>query len=124
MSGTPPAETIPSIFFAQMNFLNPGMLGSIEFFRQEFAVPIDKFGEQDRKDHLRKLLYPFHIKEDQGTSGKGFAGKKQRPSCSAKWRTNSGKCTMPTATTTGIRFLGTIETQGIQAIPAHHPAKA
>src|SRR6185312_654234 len=43
MSGTPLQNNTFDIF-AQMNFLNPGMLGSLEFFRQEFAVPIDKFG--------------------------------------------------------------------------------
>lgn len=61
MSGTPLQNNTFDIF-AQMNFLNPGMLGSIEFFRQEFAIPIDKFGEPDRKDHLRKLLYPFILR--------------------------------------------------------------
>jgi hypothetical protein len=61
MSGTPLQNNTFDIF-AQMNFLNPGMLGSLEFFRQEFAVPIDKFGEQDRKEHLRKLLYPFILR--------------------------------------------------------------
>jgi non-specific serine/threonine protein kinase len=45
-----------------MNFLNPGMLGTMEYFRQEFAMPIDKFGEQDRKDHLKKILYPFILR--------------------------------------------------------------
>src|SRR6185295_18225483 len=57
MSGTPLQNNTFDVF-AQMNFLNPGMLGSVEFFRNEFATPIDKFGEQEQKDHLRKLLYP------------------------------------------------------------------
>jgi len=61
MSGTPLQNNTFDIF-AQMNFLNPGMLGTMEFFRQEFAVPIDKFGEQDRKDHLKKILYPFILR--------------------------------------------------------------
>src|SRR4029079_3785440 len=61
MSGTPLQNNTFDIF-AQMNFLNPGMLGSIEFFRQEFAIPIDKFGEPDRKEHLPKILYPFILR--------------------------------------------------------------
>lgn len=61
LSGTPLQNNTFDIF-AQMNFLNPGMLGSIEFFRQEFAIPIDKFGEPERKDHLRKILYPFILR--------------------------------------------------------------
>lgn len=61
LSGTPLQNNTFDIF-AQMNFLNPGMLGSQEFFKNEFAVPIDKFGEKEQKDHLRKLLYPFILR--------------------------------------------------------------
>lgn len=61
MSGTPLQNNTFDIF-AQMNFLNPGLLGSVEFFRNEFATPIDKFGEPEQKEHLRKLLYPFILR--------------------------------------------------------------
>jgi non-specific serine/threonine protein kinase len=61
LSGTPLQNNTFDIY-AQMNFLNPGMLGSVEFFRNEFATPIDKFGEQEQKDHLRRLLYPFILR--------------------------------------------------------------
>lgn len=61
MSGTPLQNNTFDIF-AQMNFLNPGLLGSMEFFRNEFATPIDKFGEPEQKEHLRKLLYPFILR--------------------------------------------------------------
>lgn len=61
MSGTPLQNNTFDIY-AQMNFLNPGLLGSVEFFRNEFATPIDKFGEPEQKDHLRKLLYPFILR--------------------------------------------------------------
>ncbi|MEP6615318.1 MAG: SNF2-related protein [Ginsengibacter sp.] len=61
MSGTPLQNNTFDIY-AQMNFLNPGLLGSMEFFRNEFATPIDKFGEPEQKDHLRKLLYPFILR--------------------------------------------------------------
>jgi non-specific serine/threonine protein kinase len=61
LSGTPMQNNTFDIY-AQMNFLNPGMLGSIDFFRNEFATPIDKLGDQDRKEHLRKLIYPFILR--------------------------------------------------------------
>jgi non-specific serine/threonine protein kinase len=38
MSGTPLQNNTFDIY-AQMNFLNPGMLGSMEYFKQEFAIP-------------------------------------------------------------------------------------
>lgn len=74
MSGTPLQNNTFDIF-AQMNFLNPGMLGSIEFFRQEFSIPIDKFGEPDRKDHLRKLLYPFILRRTKEQVAKDLPEK-------------------------------------------------
>lgn len=61
MSGTPLQNNTFDIY-AQMNFLNPGLLGSMEFFRNEFSTPIDKLGEQEQKEHLKKLLYPFILR--------------------------------------------------------------
>jgi SNF2 family DNA or RNA helicase len=74
LSGTPLQNNTFDIF-AQMNFLNPGMLGSIEFFRQEFSIPIDKFGEADRKDHLRKLLFPFILRRTKEQVAKDLPEK-------------------------------------------------
>ena len=64
-----------SDIFAQMNFLNPGLLGSIEFFRNDFATPIDKFGEQEHKEHLRKLLYPFMLRRTKEQVAKDLPEK-------------------------------------------------
>ncbi|MDB5202208.1 MAG: SNF2-related protein [Ferruginibacter sp.] len=74
MSGTPLQNNTFDIF-AQMNFLNPGLLGSMEFFRNEFATPIDKFGEQEQKDHLRKLLYPFILRRTKEQVAKDLPDK-------------------------------------------------
>ncbi|GAA4314912.1 DEAD/DEAH box helicase [Compostibacter hankyongensis] len=61
LSGTPMQNNTFDIY-AQMNFLNPGMLGSVDFFRNEFATPIDRFQDEERKTHLRKLIYPFLLR--------------------------------------------------------------
>ncbi|RZM17780.1 MAG: DEAD/DEAH box helicase, partial [Pedobacter sp.] len=74
MSGTPLQNNTFDIF-AQMNFLNPGLLGTMEFFRNEFATPIDKFGEQEQKDHLRKLLYPFILRRTKEQVAKDLPDK-------------------------------------------------
>lgn len=74
LSGTPLQNNTFDIY-AQMNFLNPGMLGSIEYFRNEFATPIDKFGDQDRKEHLRKLLYPFILRRTKEQVAKDLPEK-------------------------------------------------
>jgi len=74
MSGTPLQNNTFDIF-AQMNFLNPGMLGTMEFFRQEFAVPIDKFGEREQKEHLRKILFPFILRRTKEQVAKDLPDK-------------------------------------------------
>ncbi|MES2430301.1 MAG: SNF2-related protein [Bacteroidota bacterium] len=74
MSGTPLQNNTFDIF-AQMNFLNPGLLGSMEFFRNEFATPIDKFGEQEQKEHLRKLLFPFILRRTKEQVAKDLPEK-------------------------------------------------
>ncbi len=61
LSGTPVQNNTFDLY-AQMNFLNPGMLGSREFFMNEFATPIDKFGEDEIKAQLKKLTYPFMLR--------------------------------------------------------------
>ncbi len=74
LSGTPLQNNTFDIF-AQMNFLNPGMLGTMEFFKQEFAVPIDKFGEQEQKEHLRRLLFPFILRRTKEQVAKDLPDK-------------------------------------------------
>jgi non-specific serine/threonine protein kinase len=74
MSGTPLQNNTFDIY-AQMNFLNPGMLGTMEFFRQEFSIPIDKFGEEEQKDHLRKILYPFILRRTKEQVAKDLPDK-------------------------------------------------
>jgi non-specific serine/threonine protein kinase len=74
MSGTPLQNNTFDIY-AQMNFLNPGLLGSVEFFRNEFSTPIDKFGEQEQKDHLKKLLYPFILRRTKEQVAKDLPDK-------------------------------------------------
>jgi hypothetical protein len=61
LSGTPVQNNTFDLY-AQMDFLNPGMLGGPEFFRSEFANPIDKNGDREVAARLRKLVYPFLLR--------------------------------------------------------------
>ena len=112
MSGTPLQNNTFDIY-AQMNFLNPGMLGSIEFFRQEFAIPIDKFGEPEQKEHLKKILYPFILRRTKEQVARDLPEKtetvlfcemdKEQRRIYDAYRNDYRS-----------RILGTIEEQGIQ----------
>lgn len=112
LSGTPLQNNTFDIY-AQMNFLNPGMLGSMEYFRQEFAIPIDKFGEQERKDHLKKILYPFILRRTKEQVAKDLPEKTETILyCEMEEEQRS----IYDAYRNDYRnqILGTIESQGIQ----------
>lgn len=112
MSGTPLQNNTFDIF-AQMNFLNPGMLGTMEFFRQEFAIPIDKFGEQDRKEHLRKILYPFILRRTKEQVAKDLP-EKQEMILFCEMESDQRNIYDAYRNDFRNQILGEIETRGIQ----------
>lgn len=61
LSGTPVQNNTVDLF-SQFNFLNPGLLGSHEFFKREFSTPIDKLGDKAQAEQLRKIIYPFILR--------------------------------------------------------------
>ena len=112
MSGTPLQNNTFDIF-AQMNFLNPGLLGTMEFFRNEFANPIDKFGEQEQKEHLRKLLYPFILRRTKEQVAKDLPEKTEQI-LFCEMETEQRKIYDAYRNSYRDKILGTIEEQGIQ----------
>ena len=112
LSGTPLQNNTFDIF-AQMNFLNPGMLGSVEFFKQEFSVPIDKFGEKEQKDHLRKLLYPFILRRTKEQVAKDLP-EKQEMVLFCEMGEEQRKIYEAYRNDYRDKILGVVEDQGIQ----------
>ncbi|MBF0098328.1 MAG: DEAD/DEAH box helicase [Magnetococcales bacterium] len=43
-------------------FLNPGLLGTLEQFNERFAVPIERQGDKGAQKRLRKLIQPFLLR--------------------------------------------------------------
>jgi SNF2 family DNA or RNA helicase len=48
--------------FSQMHFLLPGLLGTGEFFRREYAIPIEQKGDTEKAASLQKLIRPFVLR--------------------------------------------------------------
>ncbi|NJO90827.1 MAG: hypothetical protein HC831_19060 [Chloroflexia bacterium] len=65
LTGTPIENSLLDLW-AQLNFINPGLLGSQEFFKKEFAEPIErnKSAEETRskQERLQKLISPFILR--------------------------------------------------------------
>lgn len=61
MTGTP-VENNTFDLYSQMDFLNPGFLGSQEAFNSNFAKLIDKEKDEAVAERLRKMIYPFLLK--------------------------------------------------------------
>lgn len=61
LTGTP-IENNTFDLFAQMSFLNPGLLGTAASFKKEFATAIDKHRDADRAADLQKLIKPFVLR--------------------------------------------------------------
>ena len=61
MTGTP-VENRLSELWSIMHFLNPGMLGSEKAFRERFAVPIERDGDDEAAARLRRITGPFVLR--------------------------------------------------------------
>ncbi|MBX9783357.1 MAG: DEAD/DEAH box helicase [Chitinophagaceae bacterium] len=111
MSGTPLQNNTFDVF-AQMNFLNPGMLGTVEHFRNDFATPIDKFGEREQKEHLRRLLYPFILRRTKEQVAKDLPEKTETV-LYCEMEDEQRKIYDAYRNEYRSKILGTIEEQGI-----------
>ncbi len=65
LTGTP-IENSLSDLWAQMNFINKGLLGGLQFFKEEFVEPIEKRHDailrEERQNRLQKIINPFFLR--------------------------------------------------------------
>jgi superfamily II DNA or RNA helicase len=117
LSGTPVQNNTFDLY-AQMNFLNPGMLGSREFFMSEFATPIDKFREDEVKQQLRKLTHPFLLRRTKEQVAKDLPAKTETI-LYCEMGTEQRKIYDAYRNTYRSQILGMIEEQGMERSQMH-----
>jgi hypothetical protein len=61
LTGTP-VENRLSDLWSIMDFVRPGLLGSAERFRTKFAVPIERNGDEEAADRLKRITGPFVLR--------------------------------------------------------------
>ena len=64
LTGTP-LENSTLDLWSQMSFINPGLLGSQSFFRNEFQVPIEKRHDESKTGRLYGLIKPFMLRRNK-----------------------------------------------------------
>lgn len=61
LTGTP-VENSTLDLWSQMSFINPGLLGTQNFFRKEFLRPIEKLKDEHKTKRLHALIKPFILR--------------------------------------------------------------
>lgn len=61
MTGTPIENHLGELWNL-FQFLNPGLLGSMDQFNERFALPIEKYRDENRREQLRRLVQPFILR--------------------------------------------------------------
>lgn len=61
LSGTPVENSVIDLW-SIMTFANPGLLGTLKAFRQEYAIPIEKDKNETVANKLKSLINPFILR--------------------------------------------------------------
>jgi SNF2 family DNA or RNA helicase len=64
LTGTPVENRLAELW-SILDFLNPGMLGSANTFRARYAVPIERYGNEEAAARLRRATRPFLLRRDK-----------------------------------------------------------
>jgi len=61
LTGTPVENRLAELW-SIMDFLNPGLLGSSEGFRTRYAIPVEKYGQTEPAERLRRITRPYILR--------------------------------------------------------------
>jgi non-specific serine/threonine protein kinase len=111
MTGTP-VENNTFELWSQFAFLNPGLLGNMEYFKREFANPIESGGDENAAALLRKLIYPFILRRTKEQVAPELPPRSER-TIYADMAPSQKKVYVQTREKYRAELLGLIETEGI-----------
>ncbi|MCD4729618.1 MAG: DEAD/DEAH box helicase, partial [Bacteroidales bacterium] len=74
LTGTP-IENSTFDLFAQMNFVNPGFLGTVNSFKEYYSKAIDKEGNVEVTKELNKIISPFILRRTKEQVAKDLPPK-------------------------------------------------
>jgi len=74
LTGTP-LENSTLDLWSQMSFVNPGLLGTESYFRDEFQLPIEKKQDQEKAKRLNVIIKPFILRRQKSQVAKDLPEK-------------------------------------------------
>lgn len=77
LTGTPIENSLTDLW-AQMNFLNPGLLGHIAFFKDEYVSPIEKGADAEKSKKLQGFIEPFILRRTKDQVAKELPAKTEQ----------------------------------------------
>ena len=69
LSGTPIENSLADLW-AQMQFINPDLLGNFRFFKNNFIQPIEKHQDEETTIQLRNLIQPYLLRRTKESVAK------------------------------------------------------
>lgn len=76
LTGTP-IENNTMELWSQMDFLNPGLLGSLNDFKKKFTKPIEVYQDKEATENLKKMIFPFILRRKKETVLKDLPSKSE-----------------------------------------------
>ena len=61
MTGTPVENRLAELW-SVMDFVNPGLLGSMQGFRTRYAIPVERYGQSEPAETLRAITRPYLLR--------------------------------------------------------------
>ncbi len=61
LTGTPVENSLTDLW-SQFSFINPGLLGSLSYFKNEYVIPIEKQNSEAIKENLKQQIEPFILR--------------------------------------------------------------
>ena len=77
ITGTPVENSLTDLW-SQMNFINPGLLGNLTYFKNEFVTPIEKNSNEEIGDKLQALIHPFILRRTKDQVAKELPPKTEQ----------------------------------------------
>ena len=69
LTGTPIENNLVDLW-AQLNFINPGILGSLNFFKKNYVTDIHKNKNESAQDKLKDIIEPFILRRKKSEVAK------------------------------------------------------